>query len=247
MRALSEPIARMANRQDECTGRFWEGRFKVQRIVDEAGLLACAMYVDLNPVRAAMAESPEQSKHTSAYDRIHAAKGQQIPAAAFDLVPVPTEQAGEEIRTTPVEELKEKRRAKKRNPTGRRIRRDAWLAPLAFGSKRGSSDPETHKHGLRASDKGFLGISLNDYLRLLRWTAKQSGEAATGKVPPSLQGTLTRLGVDLSMWRDLVWNFQRYFGRSCCAGSPGSMSEAAEQSGRCWSRGQNMVAECFVA
>ena len=35
MRALSEPIARMANRQDECTGRFWEGRFKAQPITDE--------------------------------------------------------------------------------------------------------------------------------------------------------------------------------------------------------------------
>ena len=72
MRALSEPIARMANKQDECTGRFWEGRFKDQRLTDEAGLLACSMYVDLNPVRAAMAESPEQARHTSAYDRIHA-------------------------------------------------------------------------------------------------------------------------------------------------------------------------------
>ncbi len=59
MRALSEPIARMANQQDECTGRFWEGRFKAMRIVDETGLLACAMYVDLNPVRAAMAATPE--------------------------------------------------------------------------------------------------------------------------------------------------------------------------------------------
>jgi len=48
MRALSEPIARMANRQEECTGRFWEGRFKALRIVDEAGLLACAMYVQEN-------------------------------------------------------------------------------------------------------------------------------------------------------------------------------------------------------
>ena len=50
MRALSEPITRMANKQDDCTGRFWEGRFKCQPITDEAGLLACAMYVDLNPI-----------------------------------------------------------------------------------------------------------------------------------------------------------------------------------------------------
>jgi REP element-mobilizing transposase RayT len=74
MRSLAEPIARMANRQDECTGRFWEGRFKAQRIVDEAGLLACAMYVDLNPVRAAIADTPESSLHTSAYDRIEAGR-----------------------------------------------------------------------------------------------------------------------------------------------------------------------------
>ena len=78
MRALSEPIARMANHQDECTGRFWEGRFKALKIVDEAGLLACAMYVDLNPIRAAMVERPEQAVHTSAYDRLQAERGQSI-------------------------------------------------------------------------------------------------------------------------------------------------------------------------
>ncbi len=50
MRTLSEPIARMANKEDECTGSFWEGRYKATRILDEASLLACCMYVDLNPI-----------------------------------------------------------------------------------------------------------------------------------------------------------------------------------------------------
>ena len=132
MRALSEPIARMANRQDECTGRFWEGRFKAMRIVDEAGLLACAMYVDLNPVRAAMVAKPEQAVHTSAYDRLQGAQGQEMESAAFDLVPITTEEAGKAIRETPVAELKEARKAKRRNPTGRRVRRDGWLSPLSL-------------------------------------------------------------------------------------------------------------------
>jgi hypothetical protein len=83
MRVSSEPIARMASRQDECTGRFWEGRFKALRIVDEAGLLACAMYVDLNPVRAAMVAEAEQAIHTSVYDRYQGEQGQQIESAAF--------------------------------------------------------------------------------------------------------------------------------------------------------------------
>ena len=87
MRALAEPIARMANRQDDCTGRFWEGRFKAQRIVDDTGLLACSMYVDLNPIRAAMAQSIEQATHTSAHDRLQGQRGQLIESAAFDLVP----------------------------------------------------------------------------------------------------------------------------------------------------------------
>lgn len=63
MKALCEPIARLANFQDKVTGHFWEGRFKAQAITDEAGLLACSMYVDLNPIRAAMASTPEESIH----------------------------------------------------------------------------------------------------------------------------------------------------------------------------------------
>jgi REP element-mobilizing transposase RayT len=74
MRALNEPIARMANREDGCTGRFWEGRFKCQALLDEQAVLSCMAYVDLNPVRAGMCETLRDSAHTSVRHRIESAQ-----------------------------------------------------------------------------------------------------------------------------------------------------------------------------
>ncbi|MCB2262231.1 MAG: transposase [Candidatus Thiosymbion ectosymbiont of Robbea hypermnestra] len=70
MRTLNEHIARRANAEDGVKGRFWEGRFKSQALLDEQALLAAMAYVDLNPVRAGLAETPETSDYTSIQERV---------------------------------------------------------------------------------------------------------------------------------------------------------------------------------
>ena len=70
MKVLNENIARMANKEDDCTGHFWESRYKSQALLDEKAVLSAMAYVDLNPIRAAMAKTPETSDHTSIKLRI---------------------------------------------------------------------------------------------------------------------------------------------------------------------------------
>lgn len=80
MRRLNEPTARQANKEDECTGKFFEARFKSQALLDEQALISCMAYNDLNPIRANMADTPESSDHTSIKRRIEAAQKNTVPS-----------------------------------------------------------------------------------------------------------------------------------------------------------------------
>ncbi len=116
MKSLNEFIARRANREDECRGRFWEGRFKCQRLLDEAAILTCMTYVDLNPVRTRMAESLTDPQFTSAFDRIQSRQARQRLRRLQD-------------RTEVSQPLTERQKSLQ-NKEESRSRRAAWLASL---------------------------------------------------------------------------------------------------------------------
>ena len=222
MRLIAEPIARRANREDQVTGRFWQGRFKTVKICDEAALLACAVYVDLNPIRAGLAMTPESSDFTSVQRRI---------AALVE-------------------------------PAGSATRPDAWLAPVPLceavvapgpqPSASGARAIGVRASGARASDKGFLSLSVEDYLRLVDWTGRQIVHGRGGRIPAELPPILKRVGIDQHDWLPLVTGFGRLFHRVAgaptrwrgCPGQPGAPAHADSvlATPNCWAGDERFFA-----
>lgn len=204
MRCTAENIARRSNAEDEVTGHFWEGRYRAQLLLDEASLLACAAYVDLNPIRAAMAETPEKSQYTGAKERID------------DLA-----QRGDRSRVS----THDWERSRRRKQSG-------WLSPIEIDERSDAIGPDPEPSGRRASRKGFLAISMGQYLELLDWTGREIRKDKAGSIPSHLLPILQRIGLDCHLWCDLVKRFGKVFKRA--AGTADALKSEAERRGVGW-------------
>jgi len=222
MRCLCESIARLANKEEDCTGRFWEGRFKCQRLLDEAAILACSVYVDLNPIRAKVAKTPETSRFTSAHDRI---EGSRQPAQ-------PRRVSRREKHRAATSPKGSKTRSSPSTP-------DGWLSRLELAKENPTSKTQPVE---RASDKGFLPLNQTQYFQLLDWTGRQVRQDKRGVIPKELSPILQRIGVSSDSWIDTVVNFGRWFRRA--AGRVESVANEANKHGRRWLHG---VSHCRAA
>ena len=196
MRLLSQKIAQRANQDDKEIGKFWQARYRAVRLLDETAILACAAYVDLNPIRAAMAETIETSDYTSAQQR------------ALELRDSLQKDMTDNNASTPspcVDELTAKPIVKS-------------LCPLTIDELRDEIGACCHTAGYRASDKGFLPMSVADYLELLDWTARQIRADKRGATPATASRIFERLGIDAEVWCELTRDFGRLF--ATVAGRP---------------------------
>ena len=95
----------------------------------------------------------------------------------------------------------------------------------------------------RASEKGLLPLTLDDYLAMLDWTGRQVCGEGKGSIPKHLAPILDRLGINREMWTDLTTHFDGYFGR--IVGRASDVAARALQSGRRFYRGQATCAAAF--
>lgn len=218
MRLLSQKIGRMANQEDGEVGKFWQARYRAVRLLDETAVLACAAYIDLNLIRAAMAKTVEESDFTSGQQR-----ALQLQAEyAASLVTEEPAGAGDPI-------LNENRTKSSTSrfhgePKTRRLRTiAAALCPVELEAKGIGSNPCVHLGGRRASDKGFLPLTAAKYLELLDWTAREFRSEKRGVTPMETAPIFQRLGIDGAAWCELTRNFCQLF--SVVAGLPDRVDE----------------------
>lgn len=218
MRMTAEKIARRANQEDDCKGRFWEGRFKAQLLLDEAAVLACAIYVDLNPIRAAMAESLEDSHFTGVNDRIEDLKSDLKEKYPKDPSAQKLIDAIQERTSTLRWERKES------------LLQSGWLSPIEIDQVLNSGTGEALQR--RASNKGFLPVTLTRYLELLDWAGRQLRGDKRGIIPSSIPPILSRLGLTASALTKLTRQFGRLFKRA--AGNRNAIAKEAKRRQQRW-------------
>jgi REP element-mobilizing transposase RayT len=264
MRCLCEWVARAANREDGSAGRFWAGRFKSQPLLDEAALLACSVYVDLNPIRAGIASTPEESHFTSGCDRILSLAGnpgeadssrEESSAASFDrsdawlceltlqetdFVPRTGQAEGSPVAPSETAPPGEPIATDHVDAAGRRAPAGSAAAVSTVPLKAVLERPLR----ARASDQGFLPIETREYVMLLDWTGRELRRDKRGAIPDDLAPILDRLGVDRSNWVHTVRDFGRMFKQA--AGRASSLVRAAPRCSRRWFQGKAAAQVAFL-
>ncbi len=199
MRSLNETIARMANAEDGVKGRFWEGRYKSQALLDEQAVLTAMTYVDLNPIRAGMAETPETSDYTAIQERIVG-----LPVKETDT----TSQSPQQDKKAPLSTPTNNHELATLQPeTTFKALPQAALMPFDATGQTPWAIPFT----------------FNDYLELVDWTRRAVHPLKCGAIPAHHPVILNRLGINAEQFIQYADHFLKDFGTA--VGAPQAMTD----------------------
>jgi len=217
MRTLNEHIARRANTEDGVKGRFWEGRFKSQALLDEKALLAAMAYVDLNSVRAGLAETPETSDYTSIQERVG-----RLPEKAE------SEAGSQETTTTKDPEVV---------LDGERLRPEAETRVL--------SQALLMPFDATARTPWAVPFAFKDYLELVDWTGRALRADKPGYIEAREPKILARLDIDGKQFISYSERLLKAFGTA--VGAPASLADLCARRQAKYLRGIQAARVMFVA
>jgi len=225
MGRLNEFIARAANKEDDVKGRFWESRFKCQALLDLAAIVSSMVYVDLNPIRAGVAATPEESDFTSIQERIRAWRKQNTAtSSAADVEATGDMQSGSVGCTIAPENAAEI------SPSADRLSiLDGWLCPIESESKR----------------RGILDMTTEEYFDLIDKSGRMTRADKPGAIDADLAPILLRIGTNPDTWLDTIAHFGSRF--RLAAGRMSNMRNFADRLGRRWLQGAATARIAFAS
>lgn len=234
MKELNQTIASRANEEDQVGGHFFQERFGCRSLLDEGAILACSIYIDLNEIRALLAELPEDSVNTSAYRRILARiKRREREQAARANSPGTDYQEGDpDYWLCPVSEQDRSPLLGPRSAESVAVSQACDLAAVNAAT--------VHKQWRH----GFLSVSLDQYLELLDCLGRQVVSGKRGAIDPRLEPILVRLRLTPSLLVEMIENFDRWF-HGAVGSAPRLMEEAARR-GRNWLQGLQRSRAAFT-
>ena len=231
MGQLNEFIARAANKEDGVKGRFWESRFKCQALLDEAAIAACMVYVDLNPIRAGLATTPEDSDFTSIQERIRA--WQNLPDSTKAEPDIPRGACGrnqlmppdEGETSRPVSECMSAINPSLDGPSSSAL----WLCPISSESQR----------------RGILQMTAAEYFDLVDKSGRMIRADRRGAIDAELAPILMRIGAKPEAWIETISRFGTKF--RLAAGLLSNLRSFALKLGQRWLTGITAARAAFTA